>query len=208
MRNEESPEFRLLRGEDVPAVCDLMDRTDAFIHGVKSWELSRVLCADALAVNPKVAVVVSLTRGRVVGYVLVVIDSASYWRQFWLRHPVMGGLLFCRKAVNKLLRGRTSRCSSEHAWKESSPSIAKVVNIGVSEGIRGRGIGKGLYDYLFRVLAERGVRRVDANIQFDNLPSIRLHEAMGWVIERTATHLFATVGLRGPGASSYSSQRS
>ena len=198
MRNEESPEFRLLRKEDVPAVCDLMECTDAFINGVKSWKLSRVLCTDALIMNPKVVVVVSLTRGCVVGYVLVIIDNASYWRQFWLRHSVTAVRLFCRKVVNKLTRA-AARCSSGHAWKESSPSIAKVINIGVSEDCRGRGIGKGLYDYLFRVLAERGIRRVDANIRFDNLPSIRLHEAMGWVIERVSTHLFATVGLWGPG---------
>lgn len=49
---------------------------------------------------------------------------------------------------------------------------------------RGRGVGRLLYDELFRLIREQGYRHVIAGISLPNDASVRLHEAMG--MERVA----------------------
>lgn len=185
-----------------------MERAEAVVHGVTSRAVNRILCGDALTATSQVTMLVAVVQGRVVGYVLAMSDDAAYWRRFWLRHPVTAVRMLCRRVVNKIVRTAATSLrpaaaapegilerGSGRAWNDSSPRIAKILHIAVSEPYRCRGIGAALYRRLFTALAARGIRRVDANVSFENAPSLRLHEATGWAIERTATNLFATTDL-------------
>ncbi|MEO1584908.1 MAG: N-acetyltransferase family protein [Planctomycetota bacterium] len=60
----------------------------------------------------------------------------------------------------------------------------------IAEHARGRGVGRMLYDELFRLIREQGYRHVIAGISLPNPASERLHEAMG--MERVA--LFPGIG--------------
>src|SRR5258706_11941380 len=53
-------------------------------------------------------------------------------------------------------------------------------SIHVREGVRGRGVGRSLYDELFRRLAAQGFRRLVAGITLPNAASVALHEAFGF----------------------------
>jgi ribosomal protein S18 acetylase RimI-like enzyme len=88
------------------------------------------------------------------------------------------------------------RIQSSGVFGTSSPSIAKIVYIGVAAQCRGRAIGKSLYLSLFKHLAACGVHRVDACIEHTNLPSVRVHQKAGWWIELAPRSYFATIDLR------------
>ncbi len=55
------------------------------------------------------------------------------------------------------------------------------VAIYVAEGMRGRGVGRALYDALFRCLAGQGFVNAIGIIALPNDASIRLHESLGFV---------------------------
>ncbi|UCD55747.1 MAG: GNAT family N-acetyltransferase [Candidatus Omnitrophota bacterium] len=206
MEENESPVFRLLRKDEIPQLVRLMEDTNTSINGVCSGRLNYTICQDAL-LNKQVVALVSSMKGRITGYVLAVIDRALYWRNFTLRHPFMAIVVGALKIINKLakknkkipscisLPKEVSDGPSGRTWRESTPQIAKILNIGVSGDFRGKGVGKNLYNNLFRLLANRGLKRIDANISFDNLASIRLHISTGWRIEKTGSNLFATIDI-------------
>jgi len=200
-------QFRPLERADIRPLCDLMKRTDATIDGFTSLSIYRAVMGDSLARGGTV-VIIALRERRIVGYAIALIDRMSYWRTFMLRHPgTIGEVIFQRASItmSKEKKERTHRepqlpeyvsgASSGRSWTESSRDIAKIMHIAVDASSRHRGIGKELYKRLFAALAGRGVRRVDANIGYENIPSIRLHAATGWKIERAADNLFASIDI-------------
>jgi phosphinothricin acetyltransferase len=50
----------------------------------------------------------------------------------------------------------------------------------VAEGQRKRGVGRALYEHLFKVLRLQGFRNVLAVLTLPNTPSVRLHESVGF----------------------------
>jgi L-amino acid N-acyltransferase YncA len=55
------------------------------------------------------------------------------------------------------------------------------VTVYVAEAVRGRGIGRMLYDALFRILTVQGYRRAFAGITLPNAASVALHRRCGFV---------------------------
>ena len=51
----------------------------------------------------------------------------------------------------------------------------------IADAFRGRGIARMLYEALFRILSEQGYYNVYAVINLPNEPSVRLHEACGFI---------------------------
>ena len=66
------------------------------------------------------------------------------------------------------------------------------VTVYLSEGHRGRGIGRSLYEALFKELTEKGFCRAYAGITQPNEASERLHEAVGF----TRIGVFHEVGFK------------
>jgi L-amino acid N-acyltransferase YncA len=62
----------------------------------------------------------------------------------------------------------------------------------LAEGARGRGVGRMLYDELFRLIREQGYRHVIAGVSLPNPASVRLHESMGM----TRVALFPGIGRK------------
>ena len=57
---------------------------------------------------------------------------------------------------------------------------AEVIDIGVLSEYRKRGIGKGLFEAVFRYMRENGVETLNLEVREDNIPAIRLYEKLGF----------------------------
>lgn len=199
--------YRMLEEGDIPMVCDLLQATGASIDGMTSRIVYRAVCKDSMAEGDAI-VVVSIKDGIFAGCAIALVDRKSYWRSFLPRHPIAAFYVIVRLLAMKISAaagfnkklvqpdydygGRISGKPSGRTWRESSPSIAKIMHIGVANALRGMGLAKGLYRYLFAVLAERGVKRLDGNSSFDNASSVKLFLSTGFTVERTSGNFFAT----------------
>lgn len=194
----------------VPAVCALMEEVQATVAGMVEAGIFRAVAQDALD-GKQMTMVVAERGGEVVGFVAAVTDWHRYWRLFALRYPWWGARILARRlrrCIRPVRRARNatkaaaapvdeylSDSSSGRSWGNSGPHIAKIVFIGVSPRWRGRRVGSILYDRLFRLLAQCGVRRVDACIGAANIASVRMHHRAGWRIERDRSGFFATIDI-------------
>ena len=180
------------------------------IAGLHSSKLYDAICADALS-DKRIVIVVAEKQSRLIGFNLTFIDRNQYWRLFIVKHPLFALQIaahrFLRllrvsperemtrsadpKDVNQYITTIPSGCS----WKDSSPEIAKLVMTALTKEHRGRRISGGFGAYILDVLAHHNVRRVDTKIDPHNIPSIRLTYGLGFTIERTGDHLFATIDL-------------
>lgn len=195
------------RRRDEAAVVAMMQADGWPISGATSPRIYRPLFRDAL--NQKHLTLLCGTVGsEYVGYVLAVRHPRSYRRAFARRHPLMVAELAARKGLRRWRARRPSSFvemapsprSSPSApntlrWSDSAWDIAKIIFVGVVERHRGQGYGKRLYEALFDELRRRGVRRVDARIGRDNLASLELHRASGWLVEPDIAGYFATICL-------------
>jgi phosphinothricin acetyltransferase len=97
------------------------------------------------------------------------------------------------------LARRIERCSATHAWlvaelegevvgyayatafnERPAYRWSTSVSVYVGEGARGQGVGRALYEALFKRLRERGFRMACAGITLPNEASVGLHEGLGF----------------------------
>ncbi len=108
------------------------------------------------------------------------------------------------------LRGQIERASERYPWLVAEEGGGEVIGwacvrpwnprdgyrhtvettIYIHHEHKGRGVGRMLYDELFRLIREQGYRHAIAGISIPNPASVRLHEAMG--MKRVA--LFPGIG--------------
>jgi ribosomal protein S18 acetylase RimI-like enzyme len=198
-----------MEAADLRGLCATMKSVQAVIASISTGAVYRAVCRDALA--GRAVMVVAVDGTEIVGYVLAVVDWGTYWWGFPGRHPLVAleialGRLR-RRMRNCLARRRRAAVvmptdsaagsppAEARSWADSSPVIAKIMCIGVRQDWCRQGVGKALYRHLFGVLRQRGVRRLDAQIDLDNKASVRLHEATGWQVRPTGDGYFATVDL-------------
>jgi L-amino acid N-acyltransferase YncA len=100
----------------------------------------------------------------------------------------------------KEIAGRIERISHTHPWliaeldgdrvgfayasphrERASYRWAADVTVYLAEGVRRRGIGRGLYEALLELLVRQGVHVACAGITLPNEASVGLHEALGFV---------------------------
>jgi len=182
------------------------------VAGTTSKPVYRAICTDALR-RPSVLVVTASSGRLVAGAAIAIVDWSAYWRTFPWRHP-LAALCVATRRLRRHLRwphkqtrvGRTpgygeqlhdlvGTDNTNLLWRDSSPSIAKIVYIVTRSDMRNRGVGRSLYYFLFRELQAQGVTRVDANIDGDNLPSIKMHAHAGWTLHRTHSGVMAVYRL-------------
>lgn len=199
----------LIDESKVEACVGILRALGISIAGVRETVLFRALCRDGLRAYPLVCVLA--TSGDFpAGIVLAIVDYAVYWKRFAVRHPLIGLRILSRRALN-LASARRKRVSGQDpaptvdnaekcfaSWSESNRHIAKILFIGVLPAFQRQGIGRELYKSLLSFLKQIGVQRVDARIAPDNLPSIRLHQELGWSVFRDSRGFFATIALQPP----------
>ncbi len=96
--------------------------------------------------------------GELIGFIAAVVDPVAYWKVFPWRHPI----IWATAVIHKLLRGGR-RTGIDH-WNHSSPSIARILYVGVAERFRRHGIGVQLYRTVIHMLSKSGVQRVETHI--------------------------------------------
>ncbi len=89
--------------------------------------------------------------------------------------------------------GRFAGYAKAGVWRERD-AYARTAEVGlyVADGLRGRGVGKGLYAELLGRLRAGGFHTVVAGVTLPNEASVRLHEAMGF----TPVGVFREVGWK------------
>ena len=150
--------------------------------------------------------IVARFNGKIVAYVLAVMNAARYWKALGWRSP----LVACRIVIDRLKsdRGRPSahelpaeleehidRQARQESWSDSDSRIAKILFIGTHPDHQGRGLGKDLYHHCFDELRKRGATRVDARVSLDNVASLHLHLRTGWNLRYQPDAVFATRSL-------------
>ncbi len=210
---KDSFHIRPLETSDLPALCDLMEEAKVSIGSLNSKPAYYAICRDAL-LNDKVVIVVAEKGKHLAGYVVAIVDCKSYWINFPFRHPIsflsvifhrLAGKVFTKRDIKKHIEitedaqpKEISKTPSGRIWRQSSSEIAKIANIHVFNDYRRMGIGRELYKSLFRLLAKRGIKRVDAITALYNNRSVGLHLSTGWKMERTKNNFFATTDITEP----------
>jgi ribosomal protein S18 acetylase RimI-like enzyme len=212
MESEQQLSLSLIKEDDITEVCGLMKAANATFAKIQSPEIYAAICSDALQ-RDDVVLVVAKIDNTVAGYSLNVIDRRRYWRAYFFRYPVLAAKIannLLLKQIKLFQRVKHQSTSLDHSlekflnivptkrsWKDSSPTIAKLLHICVSENARGRSIGLKLLFYAFKILKDRGVSRVDTMIRIDNnnISSIKMNRKAGWKFSKTGDYLFGTIDL-------------
>jgi ribosomal protein S18 acetylase RimI-like enzyme len=190
------------------ACVGILSALQASVAGLRGRGVYRALCRDGLGGDTRLVCLVARSGAEPAGVVLAVVDHVAYWKRFAIRHPLPAARILATRTVQRLATPRKGASANsppaEHnrtaaswtaSWCESGRHIAKIIFIGVLPAFQGRGIARELYLSLFSRLKEIGVRRVDAMIASENLPSLRLHEQAGWRLHRDPPDVFATIPL-------------
>jgi len=122
--------------------------------------------------------------GKGVGYVIAITESKRFWYTFIIKYPFYTGLLFLKKFLDKIKLKARNKAASSFRWSQACEKSARIIFIGVLPEYRGLGIGQRIYQLLFEILKEEGRYLVEAHIDKDNEPSIRLHKKVGFEIEQ------------------------
>jgi len=183
--------FREVTAADQGPLFELLSRMRVSFAGCGSSTLQRLMSHEASA-GREVRCVVADDGGALVGLVIAVNDPRRYWRRFVVRHPMAALLIL----MSRLLRNKTSPLDkepsdpsvrpllepgpNEYEWGAGGAQVAAIQFIGVAAEARRGGIGAGLYETFFKLLASAGITRVDAHIEPWNVASVRLHRRVGY----------------------------
>lgn len=166
--------------------------------GLGSSAMRRAIClASARTGSPMI--LVARQAGVVGGLAIAAYDTESFWRRFFLRHPLLALAVILKRLSGRRnsLRGTATAAPARTGadWSDAGPRIAKILFVGVATEHRTRGLAARIYGELMLRLARRGITRVDARIATGNAASIRLHERTGWTLRRDEGCVFATRSL-------------
>jgi ribosomal protein S18 acetylase RimI-like enzyme len=192
-----------------PDAIRLLAEERVSIAGVAEEPVWRAFLEDSRATAHPL-IVSACDAHTIHGVVLCLIDPARYWRRLLVRHPLVAVQILAVR-LKRRLRWRRAGPSAPRPdpgilnlmvpnvtgkrWADSSPEIAKIMFIGVDRRSRKKSIGRRLYQVLFRQLRLRGVRRVDACIDWPNVPSIHLHRSAGWELYARPQSIMASYDL-------------
>jgi ribosomal protein S18 acetylase RimI-like enzyme len=205
-----SPIFRLVNNGDIARLQELMEQAASPASGLSSPALYAAMCRDALPARRLLIGVVECDD-EIAGHLVMVINWRAYWGGFLIRHPILGYQML-RNRFRRRGRGTQAwdaltpnqrrqieevvqATPSGRAWSDSAPTIAKGWYLGIEPAFRRRGLAIQLYRFLFSVLVQRGVTRVDACVDFPNANAIPLHQRLGYRLEKQSTNIFATIDL-------------
>jgi GNAT superfamily N-acetyltransferase len=203
---EQDVSFRSLSRNDLQQVPLLFKRFRPAVAGVVSATVFSALCRDAVHATGCV-IVLACQDESFFGIAISVVNWMTFWRRFLFRHPGAAIVVALPRVRRRVCRDKNRnsglpmmKCGApapdvaelEQRWRQSAREIAKTVFIGVAPEARGRGVARRLYDYLFTVLRQEGVTRIDAQIDDGNPASVRLHQVSGWRVAFNGTNYYAT----------------
>jgi ribosomal protein S18 acetylase RimI-like enzyme len=207
----DGPIFRMLEKSDIQSVLRLMEEIKPNIGGSRDQSLYHALCHEAL-LDKRVVFTVGEEQSKIITFYLAIIDRNRWRMSFISRHPFLGARLAVSRTFNKfrkIIKKATHKTrniepslsniseyitpvSSNRSWKDSSPKIVKLLFLAVAESHRRKHIAEEMVEYTLKVSAERGARRADGIILFNNIPSIRLIHGLGFSFFRQGGSLFVT----------------
>lgn len=191
---------RVLRPGDAPRLLALLQQVRPALAGLASASVYRAFIREALR-GTDVFCVVAGQDDQLHGYVLAARDWQRFQRRFLLRHPRLAfqivGQRLCTRRRQPSSAAAAAADSPGPQWEQSSPTIAKILHIGVDPSMRGRGVGASLYSFLLPFLERQGIQRVDACVAAENRASLRLHERLGWTLRKDPDHYFAFYSIGG-----------
>lgn len=194
--------YRLVTPNDINGLVDTMLKVGLSVARIKSRAMYTAICKEGLS-HPEVWIAVAVDGCAVTGFVVNVTNWKAFWKGFALRHPFLGlAMLLARyyRQAGELNQDTgidqyLNPAPMTESWSDSSPQIAKVVCIGVDPSFHRRGIGPGLYRFMFGALHKRAVTRYDAKIDRFNIASAKLHQKTGWTMVQANGRVFATIRI-------------
>ena len=202
-------EIKLIEDFELEDLCNLFLEMRPHIAGLDNRRIYQSIRRGALK-NDNLIIVIAKDNSRIVGFTITVIDWKEFWIKFSRSNPIIAIEIVMKRMMEKIkvnkvpktlktnreeLKGFFASEQTEKSWGDSSPQIAKVVYTGVSENYRKNGIGTMMGNYRFKILTERGVERIDTNLDPKNIPAIKLNYKLGYKIYRSGNRLFVSKDL-------------
>jgi len=202
-------EIKLIEDFELEDLCNLFLEMRPHIAGLANRRIYQSIGRGALK-NDNLIIVIAKDNSRIVGFTIAVIDWKKFWIKFSRSNPMIAIEIVMKRMMEKIkvnkvpktlktnreeLKGFFASEQTEKSWGDSSPQIAKVVCTGVSENYRKKGIGSMMGNYRFKILTERGVERIDTNLDPKNIPAIKLNYKLGYKIYRSGNRLFVSKDL-------------
>lgn len=202
-------EIKLFETYELKDLCNLFIEMRPPIAGLTNRRIYRSMCQEALK-NDKLIIVIAKDDRKIVGFTITAIDWKNFWLKFLLSHPIIAIEIVTKKIIDKIRANKKQKIQIQYekeqskyfvsektkkSWDDSSPQIAKIVYTGVSENYRKKGIGTNIGNYRFNVLIERGVKRIDTNLDPKNTSVIKFNYNLGYKIYKSGNRLFASKDL-------------
>jgi ribosomal protein S18 acetylase RimI-like enzyme len=195
--------------DDIIGLVELLLAIRPPIAGLKNRMVYEAIAKASLK-DDKLVIVVAKTDNEVVGFNITIIDWKKFWIAFLSRRPVIAFVIVMQRIFARIKsKNNHSTASIEteaideyletedvnRLWSDSSPQIAKIVYTGVSARFRKMKIATKITDFRFKLLAQKGVNRVDTNLDPNNIAAIRLNHSVGYKIYLSGNRLFASKDL-------------
>lgn len=202
-------EIKLIEDDELEEFCNLLMEMRPPIAGLKNKRIYKSIGTAAIRTNNAI-IVIAKDDTRIVGFTITIIDWKKFWLKFSRLHPIIFSEIITHKIISKLRGNKEQKPLNQKvektkeffasdpnkkSWSDSSPQIAKIVYTGVSKNYRKRGIGTMLGNYRFKILTERGVKRVDTNVDHQNIAIIKLNYNLGYKIYKGGNRLFLSKDL-------------
>ena len=179
------------------------------IAGLTNWRIYQSISREAIK-SDNVIIIIAKDDKKIVGFTITIIDWKKFWLNFFRLHPIIAIEIIMNRIVSRIKANKNKKMpkqnlgkvkeyfaaeQTEKSWNDSSAQIAKVVYTGVSENYRKKGIGTMIGNYRFKILTEKGIIRIDTNLDPKNIPAIKLNYNLGYKIYKEGNRLFASKDL-------------
>lgn len=193
-KEEDITKFRLLNEKDINEVLKIMEEIKPVIGGVRLKLLYRALCYESL-IDKRVVFAIGENKGRIISFQIVVIDRNRWRFAFAKRHTFLLLITIFLRVIKRIpkiqkklnnnnndnldpkIGKELSRLNlqnkTDRNWEDSNEKIAKSLYEAVIEEYRGKRIVGKMRDFVYDVLSNRGVKRIDAIILVNNRKAIR-----------------------------------
>ncbi len=187
--------YSQLTRDHVPPLVELLVSYGIDLIGLSDRHfLTHVMNGAANTGNPNV-IVASTSSNEIIGWTIAIKNSRQYWRRFLRSHQFYALNILLTRCTGALRNLGTVSVStgplsqdpvdiwpnrSGIVWGQSSPQVARHIDITVLEYYQHLGVGQNLYLEQIKTLESDSVSRIETCIRGHNTPSQRFHIKQGW----------------------------